>query len=134
MDLHEVVLARSSPELSHGLNERHALDITNGTTELDYTNIRLFVRIVDGYPGDPLDPILNCIRDVRDDLNGLTQVCPLPLLLDNVLVYLARSNIVVSCESDVQVALVVAKIEIDLAAVGENEDLAMPVDCSMGVL
>lgn len=129
MDLQKVVPARTASELCHSLNERHALDITNGTTQLNYANIRLFVGIIDGYPGDPLDPILNRIRDVRDDLNGLTQVCPLPLLLDNVLVYLARSNIVVACKSDVQIALVVAKIEIDLAAVGENEDLAMPVHC-----
>ena len=133
VDLQEVVPARTAPELRHSLDERHALDIADSTTQLDDANIWLFVAIVDGYPCDPLDPILNRIRDVRHHLNGLAQVRPLALLLDDMLVYLAGGDVVIACEGDVQVALVVAEIEIDFAAVGENEDLAVPVGCSMGI-
>jgi hypothetical protein len=48
-----------------------------------------------------------------------------------VLVDLARGDVVVAREGDVQVALVVAEIEVDLAAVREDEDLAVPVRCSV---
>jgi hypothetical protein len=50
MNLHEVVLARTSPELAHSLNKRHALNIAYGTSQLDYADIRLLARVVDGYP------------------------------------------------------------------------------------
>jgi hypothetical protein len=50
-----------------------------------------------------------------------------------VLVYLASSDIVVAGEGDVEVALVVAEIEVDFAAVGQDEDLAVPKQWSMGL-
>jgi len=46
-----------------------------------------------------------------------------------VLVDLARGDVVVAREGDVEVALVVAEVEVDLAAVGEDKDLAVPVGC-----
>jgi len=69
---------------------------------------------------------LNRIGDVWDDLYGFTQVVALALALDNVLVDLASGDVVVAGEGDVEVALVVAKIEVDFAAVGEDEYFAMP--------
>jgi hypothetical protein len=68
---------------------------------------------------------------VRDDLHGLAQVVALALALDNVLVDLAGCDVVVAGEGDVEVALVVAEIEIDFTAVGENEDFAVPARCSV---
>lgn len=61
-----------------------------------------------------------------DDLYGFTQVVALALAFDNVLVDLASGDVVVAGEGDVEVALVVAKIEVDFAAVGEDEYFAMP--------
>lgn len=69
---------------------------------------------------------MNRIGDVWDDLYGFTQVVALALALDNVLVDLASGDVVVAGEGDVEVALVVAKIEVDFAAVGEDEYFAMP--------
>jgi hypothetical protein len=127
VNLHEVVLARTSPELAHGLNKGHALDIAYGTSQLNYADVWLFARVIDGYPRDLLDPILNRIGDVWDDLYGFTQVVALALALDDVLVDLAGGDVVVAREGDVKVALVVAEIEVDFAAVGEDKDFAVPV-------
>ena len=46
------------------------------------------------------------------------------------LVDLARGDVVVASEGDIEVALVVAEIEVDFAAVGENENLAVPTKYS----
>ena len=61
-----------------------------------------------------------------DDLYGFTQIVALALALDNVLVDLASGDVVVAREGDVEVALVVAKIEVNFTAVGEDKDFAMP--------
>lgn len=134
VDLQKVVLAGTSPQLRHGLNKGHALNIANGSSELDNADIRLLARVVDGYARHPLDPVLDRICDVRDDLHGFTQVVAPPLALNYMLVYLARRDVVLAGEGDVQVALVVAEIEVDFAAVGEDEDFAVPVLLLNGLL
>jgi hypothetical protein len=126
VDLHEVVLARSSPQLAHSLNEGHALNIAHCASQLNYADIGLLARVIDGYPRDLLDPVLNRIGNVWHDLYGFAQVVALALALDDVLVDLARRDVVVASEGDVEVALVVAEIEVDFAAVGEDKNLAMP--------
>jgi hypothetical protein len=50
VNLHEVVLARTSPELAHSLNKGHALNIAYGTSQLDYAHVRFLARVVNGYP------------------------------------------------------------------------------------
>jgi hypothetical protein len=68
---------------------------------------------------------------VRHDLHSLAEIIALALALDDVLVDLARGDVVVASKGDVKVALVVAEIEVDFAAVGENEYLAVPAICSV---
>lgn len=41
VNLHEVVLARTSPELAHSLNKGHALNIAHGASQLDYADVGL---------------------------------------------------------------------------------------------
>lgn len=41
VNLHEVVLARTPPQLAHSLNEGHALDIAYGSSQLDYADVGL---------------------------------------------------------------------------------------------
>ena len=127
MDLHEVIPARSPPELSQGLNKRHALHITNCTTKLNDAHIWLLACIIYGYTRNLLDPFLDCICNVWDNLYGLAQVITLALAFDDVLVDLASGDIVVTSESDVEVAFIVAEIEIDFTTVGEDEDFTVPV-------
>lgn len=127
VDLHKVVLARPSPQLTHGLDEGHALDVADGAAQLNDADIRLFARVVDGDARDLLDPVLDGIGDVGHDLHRLAEIVALALALNDVLVDLARGDVVVAGKGDVEVALVVAEIEVDFTAVGEDEDFAMPV-------
>ena len=62
-----------------------------------------------------------------DDLHRLAQVIAFSLTLDDVLVDLASGDVVIAGKGDVEVAFVVSEVEIDLTAVGEDENFAMPV-------
>lgn len=97
VDLHEIVLARTSPQLAHSLDKGHALNVTNSTTQFNYANVGLLARVIDGDTRDPLDPFLNGIRDMRDDLYGFTQIVALALAFNDVLVNLASGDIVIAC-------------------------------------
>jgi hypothetical protein len=127
MDLHEVVLARSSPQLAHSLNERHTLDVANCASQLNYAYIGLLARVINRYPGHLLYPILDSIGDVGHDLHRLAKVVAFALTLDDVLIDFTSCDVVVAREGDVEVTLVVAEIEIDFAAVREDEHFAVPV-------
>lgn len=131
VDLHEVVAARPPSKLSEGFHKRHALHIANSAAKLDDAHIWLLVGVVDGDAGNLLDPFLDGVGDVRDDLDRLAQVVALALALNDVLVDLAGGDVVVAGQGDVEVALVVAEIEIDFAAVGEDEDFAVPARYSV---
>jgi hypothetical protein len=96
VNLHKVVLARTSPQLTHSLNERHALDISYCASQFDDADIRLLARVVDRYPRHLLDPVLDGIGNVGDDLHGFTQVVTLAFALDDVLVDLAGGDVVVA--------------------------------------
>jgi hypothetical protein len=56
----------------------------------------------------------------------VAQVVSSALFLDDVLVDLAGGDVVFARQGNVEVALVVAEIEVDFTAVVENKDLAMP--------
>jgi hypothetical protein len=117
VDLHKVVLASSPPQLAHSLNERHALNVTNSPSQLDYAHIWLLTSVIDRYPRNLLYPFLNRIGDVGYDLHSLAKIVALALALDDVLVNLAGGNVVVAGEGDVEVALVVSEIKVDFTAV-----------------
>lgn len=127
VDLHEVVLASSPPQLAHSLDERHALDVTNCSSQLNDAHIRLLTSVINRYLGYLLYPFLNRVGNVRDNLYGLAEIVAFSLALDNVLVDFASCDVVVASEGDVEVSLVVAEIEVDFTTIGEHEDLAMPV-------
>jgi hypothetical protein len=129
MDLHEVVLTRSSPQLAHSLDEGHTLNVANCAPQLDYTHIRLLTRVVDWYPRHLLYPFLDSVGDVGHNLYRLAKIVAFALALDDVLVDLTSCDVVVARESDVEVTLIVAEIEVDFAAVGEDEHFAMPMTC-----
>lgn len=105
----------------------HAFDVSDGAAELDDADFGLAHVLGDGDGGDALDPGLDGVGDVRDDLDGLAEVVALPLFVDDALVDLARGDVVVPVEGGVEEALVVAEVEVDLAAVVEDVDLPVLV-------
>lgn len=121
LDLKEVVLANSSLELSHGLNEWCALDVSNSTAQFDDTDIRLPSRLIHRNLGDLLNPVLDFIRQMGDDLHSLSEVISTTLLGDDMVVDLAGGDIVVTAKSNAKIALIVSKIQICFCTVVANE-------------
>jgi len=101
MNLQEVVLARPSPERGHSLDKRHTFNVADRSSQLDNAHIRNLVGVIHGDLSDTLYPVLDRIGDVRDDLNGFTQIVALTLTLDDMIVYLARRDVVLPSEGDV---------------------------------
>ena len=77
--------------------------------------------------GHLADRRLDLVGDVRDDLDGAAQVVPAPLLLDDRAVDLAGGDVVVAGHPGRGEALVVAEVEVGLAAVVGDVDLAVLV-------
>lgn len=117
MDLEKVVLSCPASQLAHRLNEGRALDISHGSTQLNDAHIRCLVRIVDGDACNALNPVLDRVCQVRDNLHRTSEVVTATLALNDVLVDLARRDVVLARQRDVEVTLVVSKIEIDLTAI-----------------
>ena len=61
-------------QLADGLEERQGLDVADGAADLDDD------QVGDLRLGERLDPVLDLVGDVRDDLDGLAQVVAPPLL------------------------------------------------------
>lgn len=126
VDLEEVILPCSASQLAHRLNKWCRLNVANGSSKLDNAHVWGLVCVVDWNLGDALDPVLDCICEVWHDLNGAAEVVAATLFLDYVLVDLAGCDVVLAGESDVEVALVVTKIEIDFSTVVEDENFTVP--------
>lgn len=147
MDLEEVLLAGAAAELAHSFNERRRLDISDSSAQLDDTDVGGLVGLVDGDLGNALDPVLDGVRKMRNNLDGLSEVVSSPLnrniskfesgrwklvskthlALNDMLVNLSRRDVVLASKSNVEVTLVVSEIQIDLSSVVENEDLSVPI-------
>jgi hypothetical protein len=96
VDQGKVLVANSELELTHSLDEWRRFDITNGTTELfvsfallrnvdttylDDTDVRLFSCLVHWHLGDSLNPVLNGVCQMRDNLDSLSEVISFSLVL-----------------------------------------------------
>jgi hypothetical protein len=127
MNLEEIAFPSSPLQLSHSLDERRALDVTDCASQLNDTHIRRLLRVIDGDSGNPFNPVLDCIRQVWNNLDRFADVLASTLLLDDVLVDLACGDVVLAREGDVEVAFVVAKVEVDFTAIVEDKDFTVPV-------
>ena len=121
MDVERVVLADFLLHLADGLEERLALDVADRAADLCDDDIGA-VRL-----RDIVDALLDLVRDVRDDLHRRTEVLAAALLRQHGPVDLARRDVGVLREVDIDEPLVMAKVEIRLSAVVRHEDLAVLV-------
>ena len=76
-------------------------------------------------PGHLPDAGLDLVGDVRDDLDGVAEVLPAPLLGDDRGVDLAGGDVGRAVQVGVEEPLVVADVEVGLGAVVGDEDLAV---------
>ena len=118
-----VVPADLVPDLAGGLEEGQRLDVADGAADLGDDHVDR------SRPGRRLgagqDPGLDLVGDVRDDLHGVAEVLPAPLLGDHVGVDLAGGHVGPAGEVGVQEALVVPDVQVGLGAVLGDEDLAV---------
>ena len=71
--------------LPQSLDKRHALNVSDGPAQLNDAHVGHAALAVDGQLCDTLDPVLDRVGDVRDDLHRLTQVVTTALALNHVL-------------------------------------------------
>lgn len=70
MDERKILVTHTELELPHRFDEGRGFDVTDGTAKLDDADVWLFTGVVDRDFGDALDPILDGVGDVRDDLRS----------------------------------------------------------------
>mmetsp|Transcript_49930 Transcript_49930/g.99399 ORF Transcript_49930/g.99399 Transcript_49930/m.99399 type:complete len:615 (-) Transcript_49930:262-2106(-) len=125
MEEEDVVAANAELELAESLDEGHGLDVADCAAKLNDAHVGLARQSVSGHLGDPFDPLHDGVGHVRDHLHGLAQVIAAPLLLQALLVDLARGDVVVACEGELVETLVVPQIEVHFPAVVESKHLAV---------
>ena len=119
MDVAAVVAALLQAHLTDGLQEGLALNIAGGATDLGNDHIGI------GRGCHVVDVILDLVGDVGDDLDGLTQISALALLVQHVPVHLAGGQVGVLVQIFVDEALIVTQIQVGLSAVIGHEHLTV---------
>ncbi len=104
-------------ELPDRLEEWQRLDVADRAADLDEDDV-VVAR-------DAADAVLDLVRDVRDDLDGLAEVVAAPFLLDHGQVDLPGRDAVRLARDRRGEALVVAEVEVRLGAVVRDVDLAV---------
>ena len=119
-DVHvaDVVAADVEAELPDGLEEREDLDVADRAADLGDDD-------VDVVAGQARDAALDLVGDVRDDLHGLAEVVAAALGGQHRRVDRAGGGVGVAGEVLVDEPLVVAEVEVGLAAVVGDEHLAV---------
>jgi hypothetical protein len=119
VEVEEVVTANLGAELADRFEEGQALDVADRAADLDDHHVDV------GVLGHGPDPELDLVGDVRDDLDGLAEVVAPTLLLDHRQPDLPRGHRGAAEEVLVDEPLVVAEVEVGLAAVLGDEHLAV---------
>ncbi len=112
-----VAAAHVLAELADRLEERQRLDVADGAADLHEDDV-VVAR-------DAADAVLDLVRDVRNDLDGLAEEVAAALLLDDRQIDLSGRHAVRLAGDGGGEALVVPEVEIGLGAVVGDVDLAV---------
>ena len=106
-------------ELTNRLEERLGLDIADRTTNLDDgdTILALVIRMI--------EITLDLVRDVWDDLDGMTLILTVTLLVEDGPVHLTGGDIAPVIQGLVDETLVMTEIEVGLRTIIRDENLTM---------
>jgi hypothetical protein len=69
---------------------------------------------------------LDGIRQVGYNLDCLAKIITAAFPLDDMLVDLASCDVVIACEGNVEVAFVVAQVEVDFSTIVKDKAFSMP--------
>ena len=95
MDEGDVLSANPELELTQGFHVGRRFNVANRSTKFDDAGVRRFATAVGWTSGHVLDPILDSVRDVRDDLNGFSEVVAATFGFQDLRVDFARREVVV---------------------------------------
>ena len=121
MNIKDVLPTEVILELADRFEEGQRLDVAHRAAHLDNDDIGVV------FPGDPCDPLLDLVGDMRNDLHGAAQIIATPLLGDDFGIDLAGRHVAGLAQVGVDEAFVMAKIEVGLGAVVRHEDLTVLV-------
>ena len=119
VDEHAAAAPDVDRELADRLQERQRLDVAHRAADLGDHDVDV-LRLA-----DQPDPVLDLVRDVRDDLHGAAEVVAAALLADDRVVDRAGGDVGAARRVRVREALVVAEVEVGLRAVLGDEHLAV---------
>lgn len=126
MNLQKVPLPGTSLQLTHGFNEGSTLNITNRTTQFNNAYICALICIINRNSRNSLNPVLDCVCEMRHNLDSFPEIVATTLTFDYVLIYLSGGDVILASKCDVEIALVVAKVEVDFTAIVEDKNFTMP--------
>ncbi len=104
-------------QLANRLQERLGLDVAHGTADFDQRHIGIACTLDDA--------ALDLVGNMRNHLDGRTQVVTTALLAQHVGVNAAGGEVVVLAHGGVDETLVMAQIKVSLGAIVGYEDFAM---------
>ncbi|MNI51273.1 hypothetical protein D3C73_1059890 [compost metagenome] len=110
---HRALGADFETQLADGFEERLRLDVTHGATDLDHGHVSV--------AGTLDDAALDFVGDVRNHLDGCTQVVTTALFAQHVLVDTAGGEVVVLGHGRADEPLVVPQVQVGLGAVVGDE-------------
>ena len=116
----DVVAADVLAHLAGRFEERLGLDVADRAADFGDDDIRGLLRL-----GGQAHPALDLVGDVRDDLDGVTEVFAAAFLGDHGGVHLAGGDVGGAVEALIEEALVVADVEVGFGAVVGHEDFAV---------
>ena len=119
MDAQEVLLRQLPLQLPHGFHKGLAFHIAHRAAHFGDNDV-----IVPSLPQQE-HPALDFVRNVRNNLDGLSQVSPLPFLGDDGVVDSARGDIIGLRGVNAQKTFIVAQVQVRLGAVLRH--VAFPV-------
>ena len=115
MDIEGVVLADFLAHLADRLEERQALDVADRTADFGDHHVGVV------FAADEINPLLDFVGDVRDDLHCAAQIIAAALLVDDRPVDLAGRHIGALGQVDIDKPFVVPEVEVGFAAVVGDE-------------
>ena len=119
MDKQHVFLAHFLAQLPHRFQIQFVLHVADRAADLDQADVRLQA------PGNFVEPFLDHIRHVRNQLHGLAEIKTFPFLIQDGFVNLAHGQVPFEPAGHSQKAFVMAEVHVHFAAVIQHENLAV---------
>jgi len=119
VDVEDVLLADVLAELPDRFEVGKRFDVADGAADLDDDDLGLLLA------SDAMDPFLDLICHVRDDLHRRAEIIAAPFLCDDRVVDLPGRQVRRACDIPVDEALVMTEVQVGLSAVFGDEHLTV---------